>query len=1012
MNLQLARRAQELFKQALDGPVDGRAALLAESCGDDPDLRAEVESLLAAASQAGTFLETPAIGAALPPHDGHDVAQGMIGRRIGAFTIRSIIGSGGMGTVFLAEQDNPRRPVALKVLRTGLLSRAALRRFEYESQILARLQHPNIAQVFEAGTFDHGPATAGFASPYFAMEYIADAQPITSYAENHSLGEHERLALFLTACQAVHFGHQKGIIHRDLKPANILVSGTGLAKIIDFGVARAADPDLPLTATFADAGQLVGTLPYMSPEQFLAGAGGHSDDPNATDASSIDTRTDVYSLGVVLYELLCGQPPYDVGKSSFYEAAHIINQRPPLRPRHVRPAIPRDLETIILKALEKQRERRYQSTADLARDLQRYLNHEPIEARPPTLLYQARLFTRRNRALVGGAAIAVAALIAGLVTSIAFAVEALRQASIAQAVNDFINEDLLRAADPLQSPDRDLTVRAALDNAAANLGERFSKEAPVEASIRDTIGTAYLNLGHYDFAETHLTKALALRRAALGENHADTLTSIHQVAWLRYHQLRYDDAEPLLVDALRQRQAVLGPDHKDTLKSMSLLASLRHRQQRFDEAEALHKQTLEARRRTLGDNHQLVFESIDGLARLYATQGRYADALPLYEQVHQAALREFGPEHRFTLYAMGNLARLYPKVGRRDEGERLLTQSLEQARRILGDDHQDTLVYMTDLGALNSTMGRHAQAEELLEEALDRSKRVHGEAHLNTIGCASHFASLRHNQRRYSDAENIFRQYIDQANVSLGEDHPMTLGLRHGLALALDAQGRREQAIEIYEPLVEKRRRLLGESHSDTLNSSNNLAFVYGNVGRHADAEKIFRQVLDARRSTLGEDHHDVALSLTNLGYIVNVQGRTDEAQEILEQAVATWKRSSSPRHPFASNASAHLAGILLRKGQAADAEPLLREALDIQQNTAPPSSIASIIGQLGDSLASQERYDEAEPLFLDSYERFKNGPAPQRQRAIERLIKMYENSDRPEEAEKWRAVLDDSPAN
>jgi non-specific serine/threonine protein kinase/serine/threonine-protein kinase len=378
-------QVEAIFLAALERVGEDRASFLGSACGRNVGLRDSVLELIAA------HVGEPGV---LEPEDAEG-GDPMIGRRVGSFTIDRLLASGGMGNVYVATQDEPRREVALKVMRSGIASRSAMRRFRLEAQLLGRLRHPNIAHVHEAGTHDDGSSEqradeerrSGHPGgvPYFAMEYVPESRPITTYVEERELGTRDRLALFAKVCDAVHHGHQKGIIHRDLKPSNVLVDASGEPKVIDFGVARATDSDVAVTTLHTQVGQLVGTLQYMSPEQC------------AGDPDDLDTRSDVYALGVVLYEMLCGRVPYDVARVPFPEAARMVREEAPAKPSTVNRTLWGDVETIALKALEKDRNRRYQSAADLGRDVERYLRGEAIEARPPSVTHRMRTFARRHK---------------------------------------------------------------------------------------------------------------------------------------------------------------------------------------------------------------------------------------------------------------------------------------------------------------------------------------------------------------------------------------------------------------------------------------------------------------------------------------------------------------------------------------------------------------------------------------------------------------------------------------
>jgi len=792
------RIIERLYHDALEQEPGCRRAFLAQACEGDESLEREVESLLTQL-QDESFLASPALEVAAKAL-AHSSSSGAtsIPSVIGRYRIVRLLGEGGMGIVYEAEQEEPHRVVALKVIRSGLATPAGLRRFRQESQALARLQHPGIAQVYESNIADEGLGQ----QPFFAMEFIRGL-PLQQYADVHGLDARQKLQLMVKICEAVHHAHQRGLIHRDLKPGNIVVDETGQPKILDFGVARMSEADsLPTIQT--EAGQLVGTLAYMSPEQMLG------------DPLEVDTRSDVYSLGVILYEFLSGKLPYEVKRHPLPEAVRVIREEDPASLSSINRQFRGDVETIVDKALEKDKALRYASAADLAADLQRYLNDEPIAARPPSATYQLHKFARRHRGLVAGIAALFLVLLAGVAATTSQAVRAIRaghlamrerdrateaeqaarlaeraaaeernraraaeqqaieernralrekqradqESATARAVDDFLRNDLLaqaslsKQARPGASPNPDLTVRSVLDRAAASIAGRFDKQPLVEASIRQTIGNTYLDLGLYPQAQIQMERAYEIRSRRLGEEHPDTLQTMNNLAALYIDQNKGPQAEPLLNRAWQVRRRTLGEENPETLVTLNNLAALDRMDGKYPEAELLYKRGLEIRRRVLGENHRSTALTMHNLASLYRLEGKYAEAEPLQTrslEIWRGTLGEEAPE---TVQGMNNLGALYQAEGRYAEAEALFNRVLEVRRRTLGAQNPNTIDAMTSLGEVQLSQEKYTLAARSFREALSNWQKTGADGWKQYYGEALLGASLA-GQKQYADAEPL-----------------------------------------------------------------------------------------------------------------------------------------------------------------------------------------------------------------------------------------------------------------
>ena len=722
---------------------EARAAYLVETCGDDAALRGRVERLLRVCEQEPSFLAGRACAAtaAMP------AAAEPPGTAVGPYKLLEPIGEGGMGAVYMAEQTEPvRRRVALKVVKPGMDSKQVVARFEAERQALAMMDHPNIAKVHDAGVTPEG-------RPYFVMELVRGL-PITEYCDQHRLTIPERLELFVLVCRAVQHAHQKGVIHRDLKPSNVLVAdvdGAAVPKVIDFGVAKATGQSLTEKTFFTGFHQFVGTPLYASPEQ--AGLSG----------ADVDTRSDVYSLGVLLYELLTGATPFNsetLRRASFDEMLRIVREEEPPKPstrlgtlgerlstisaqRRADPkrlgiSLVGELDWVVMKALEKDRRRRYETVGDFAADVQRYLSDQPVEACPPSRRYRLAKYVRRNRAALTTAALVGLALVAGTAASLWQAVRATRAGALAErrevaardsadearAVLDFFIRDVLGSAAPETALGRDLKVSEALAEAEKALGTAFAGQPLAEAGVRAALVRTYSALGRYDIARSHSARALDLRRRLLGPEHPDTLrSSAAEAVLLCETRSKIHEAIQIFERVLAAQRRTLGPEHHDTLHTMSNMAVALSLSSDYDEARKLHNRVLEVQNRVLGPEHR---DTLATMMNAAWAAGDRDEARRLMQDVLEVERRVLGPDHPSTLRSMNSLATWHRIHGEFDEAVRLLGTVLDSRRAILGPTHPDTLGTYYQLAFAFWEQGQDARAIELLVQTLDAQRRVPG----------------------------------------------------------------------------------------------------------------------------------------------------------------------------------------------------------------------------------------------------------------------------------------------
>jgi serine/threonine protein kinase/tetratricopeptide (TPR) repeat protein len=992
-----------------------RRSILDRECANEDDVRARVEAILEARLRPSTLIDSKVLEPAststgeLTQLDelGFDLSGDMIvddtqlpglarppeiratsrnvegpGSRIGPYRLIQRIGEGGMGSVYLAEQERPvRRRVALKIIKPGMDSEQVIGRFEAERQALAMMDHPSIARVLDAGTTESG-------RPYFVMELV-DGIPITEFCDKNQLNPRARLELLVPVCLAIQHAHQKGIIHRDIKPSNILVTrgdGAPVPKVIDFGIAKATNKQLTERTLYTECGAVIGTLEYMSPEQA------------AMSPLGIDTRSDVYSLGVVLYELLTGSTPLEHARlqdEGYVEILKRIKEEDPpkpstrlgtsavqieevsalrgLEPADLRRFLKGEIDWIVMKALDKDRNRRYETANGLARDIQRFLADETVEACPPSTSYRLQKLARRYRVALATLSAFAAMLILGAAISTwqairattaehraerdkqraltaeeaslherdrALAAEAKtraeeekarKAAATAQAVLEFFEDNILAAARPEGQAGglgKDVTLRAAVDSAEPKITESFQDKPIVEAYVRHSLGATYRYLG-------------------------EPAKSVAQ-----------------LERALETRVANLGPEHQDTLDSQYRLASAYKDAGQFDRAIALLEKTLLVRVRNLGEEHPVSLETRNELALSYRDAGQFKRAIAEFERTLIAEKVLPGPDDPQTLTTQNNLALAYRDDGQLDRAIALFEETLPARAKRIGIDHPDTLLTRQNLAMCFREIG-------LWDRAI-----------------------------------SLFEQTVAAQISKLGAEHPQTLLSQNNLGPAYTAVGQYDRAIMLLERTVVSRSSALGPNHPSTFSTQNNLALSYLASGQTDRAIRLFERTLEGRLARLGPNHPSTLTSKFDLALALHARGDTTRAEALLREVLTARRTASESQHPQVGLTLSAIGLCLVAQEKWAEAEPFVREALAIL-SARPRDDWTRYEAQvrLGYALLGQRKYIEAESMLLDGYEGLKGQesriPAPSKPRLIEAASKLgdlYEALGKPKDARKWRS--------
>jgi serine/threonine protein kinase len=1009
---------ETIFETALSksAPTE-RSAYLDAACAGDPELRRRVEVLLQAHQQSRGLLDTPLCGPTPPTEPpARSIAEGP-GTRIGAYRLIRKVGEGGMGIVFLAEQEQPvRRTVALKVIRPGTASAQVIARLEAERQALALMDHPNIAKFLDAGTTESG-------RPFFVMEPV-DGAPITEYCDGNRLTARERLELFVPVCRALQHAHQKGIIHRDIKPSNVLVTtrdGAPVPKVIDFGIAKAIDQRLTERTIFTQLGAIVGTPEYMSPEQAQFSR------------PDVDTRSDIYALGVLLYELLTGTTPlrrHRLHAAAFDEVLRRIREEEPPRPstrlatteqtasiaaaRGTEPArlarlLRGDLDWIVMKALEKEPARRYETADNLARDILRHLDGDPVEAGPPSAAYRLRKLARKHRAALATAAGFAAVLIAATAVSTWQAIRARRaeaevrrerdaaiaaqqseavarrraeaaeeasriEADKARETNRFLTEDLLSQAEPVNNSIEDhVTLLEVLDRAEQKVGGRFAEHPDVEDALRRTIAETYHGLASWEKAERQWRSLLEAARRRYGPDSVQALKALGALAHTLGHRNGFGtEVLEMARTAYDGLARALGPDHPDTLDSWNNLAEAYLKADRIAEAIAAYEENVRIEEKALGPGHPQTLNERNNLANAYLEANRTAEAIALLQATLAQQESKRGPDHLDTIFSRGNLASAYRNAGRFSAARVLYEVVVKQRKARQGPEHPDTVAAMRALAICCVSDNRVAQAVPLCEEALR----------------------------------------IDKARLGAGD--PKTIADMQNLAVAYRAAGRLPEALPMLEQALAAMKSRPDPDRRGIFAATLNLGVMYREAGRHDGALALLREALVMAKARRGPDHPDTLYALHNLAVSYVQARRLDKAIPLFEEAVRRRKANLMPDHPDTLASTDGLVDAYLRAQRWGEAEAEAREGLDARTRKAPDDwarfHTASLLGA---SLTGQEKYAEAEPLLIGGYEGLKAREAkippqakPRLTEAAERVVRLYEAWSKPEQAALWKAKL------
>lgn len=983
------QKIKSTFLEASKLPPLDRSAFLDRLIVDFPTLRPEVGALLAADAEAEGFLQKPVV--LLPD----DLESPSIPRpeRIDGFRILDVLGEGGMGIVYLAEQDQPKRQVALKLIRPAFVTPSAVRRFQLEANVLARLRHPAIAQIYQAGMAD-----AGFGpQPYFAMEHVQGI-PLTEFAKQTDPDLRGRVHLLVAICHGMHHAHQKGIIHRDLKPANILVEESGQPKILDFGIARITNGDVQATTGRTEVRQLIGTIPYMSPEQVLG------------DADELDIRSDVYALGVIAYELLTGRLPYELAKKSMPEACRMVRDDEPTPPSMISRSLRGDPETILRKALEKDKTHRYQSAAELATDLERYLRNEPIAARPPSATYQIRKFAVRNKGLVFGLSAAIFFLLVTVIAS-AWAFVRVRQESLRASKLLAFYEHVFEPISSFRGFSKRPTVEDLLASGATAVDGVFTDDPEAETRLRGQLAAGFMNLGLYNLADKQLATALQIAAKTHPDGHPSMTTLQRNLGVLRMRQGEYQEAETLLrpiVDRSEPLRDALTREHLVILNNWGVLCQL---QDRVRDAERVFRRIIQVASENFGDSDPIVFDAMNGLGGSLLALHRTAEAESVLRDITERGRSTLGEDDPAVVRAFAQLGVLLTQQRRLLEAEPILRNVSSRWESILGTEHPETTRLAANLATALIELSRPNEAEQLLRRAIDTfQQRTPNSPDIQILFNSQ--GMLMQETGHLSQAEKIFRKNLEIRAHRYPEGAPMVMVARMNLAYLLQLEGAFEEAERLNREVLAVFDRAPEMKNQFRLTALNNLAVTLLETDRMAEAEVYAREALEGRVQLFGPENSLTAYSMRTKALILWKRGELDAAEEQLRATLDVRRKTLGPDHAETLVSINDLAILLTKRERYTDAETFFTEILAqaAARFGVEHWQFAVIKSCHGELLLAQRHYPEAETTLLDAHQQIVNALGERHPRAKEsarRIATLYEATGNLASAARFRELVE-----